>query len=68
MPELNGIEGVSVVKQSLPDIKVISFTMYGESVRTLAQAAGVDITLPKPDGLSPLIEAINSVLGKALRS
>lgn len=66
MPELNGIEAVSVVKQSLPDTKVILFTMYGESVRTLAQAAGVDIILPKPDGLSPLIEAVNSVLGEAL--
>ena len=64
MPELNGIEAVSVLKKSLPGTKVILFTMYGESVKSLAQAAGVDIVLPKPDGLSPLIEAVNSVLGR----
>ena len=63
MPELNGIEAVSVVKQSLPETKVIVFTMYGESVKSLAEAAGVDIVLPKPGGLFPLIEAVNSVLG-----
>ena len=62
MPEMNGIEAVSVLKQHLPSTKVILFTMYGESVKSLAQAAGVDIVLPKPDGLSPLIEAVNSVL------
>ena len=63
MPELNGIEAISVVKQSLPGTKVILFTMYGESVKTLAQAAGVDIVLPKLDELPPLIKAVNSVLG-----
>jgi len=37
--------------------------MYGESVKTLAHDAGVDIVLPKLGGLFPLIEAVNSVLG-----
>ena len=63
MPELNGIEAASVLKQHLPGTKVILFTMYGERVTTLAQAAGVDIVLSKPDGLSPLIKAVNSILG-----
>jgi DNA-binding NarL/FixJ family response regulator len=62
MPKLNGIEVASILKKNLPSAKIILFTMYGEYVKTLAYSAGVDIVLPKPDGLSPLIEAIDSVM------
>src|SRR3974390_640708 len=62
MPDLNGIEVASIVKKSLPNTKLILFTMYGEYVKTLAISAGVDIVLPKPEGLTPLIEALEGVL------
>lgn len=62
MPKLNGIEVASILKKNLPRSKIILFTMYGEYVKTLATAAGADIVLPKPDGLSPLIQAIDGVL------
>jgi DNA-binding NarL/FixJ family response regulator len=62
MPKLNGIEVASILRKSLPAAKMILFTMYGEHVRALASAAGVDIVLPKPDGLSPLKQAVESVL------
>jgi len=62
MPLLNGVEVASVLKKNLPSCKIILFTMYGEYVRSLAFAAGVDIVLPKPDGLSPLAEAVDRML------
>jgi DNA-binding NarL/FixJ family response regulator len=62
MPKLNGIEVASILKKNLPNTKLILFTMYGEYVKTLAYAAGVDIVLPKPDGLTPLVEALGAVL------
>lgn len=62
MPKLNGIEVASLLRKNLPGSKIILFTMYGEYVQALASAAGVDIVLPKPDGLTPLMRAIESVL------
>jgi DNA-binding NarL/FixJ family response regulator len=62
MPKLNGIEVASILRKNLPNAKIILFTMYGEYVKTLAYSAGVDIVLPKPDGLTPLIRAVDSVL------
>jgi DNA-binding NarL/FixJ family response regulator len=63
MPQLNGIEVASILSKSLPSAKIILFTMYGDYVKTLANTAGVAVVLPKPDGLSPLIKAVTSVLG-----
>lgn len=62
MPKLNGIEVASLLRKQLPASKIILFTMYGQYVQTLASAAGVDIVLPKPDGLTSLITAIDGVL------
>lgn len=62
MPKLNGIEVASVLKKKLPSAKLILFTMYGDYVKTLGFAAGADIVLPKPDGLSPLVGAIERLL------
>jgi DNA-binding NarL/FixJ family response regulator len=63
MPELNGIEVASLLKKTLPEIKTVLFTMYSDHVgRDLAAAAGIDVILPKVDGLSALTDAINSLL------
>jgi DNA-binding NarL/FixJ family response regulator len=64
MPELNGIEVASVLKKTLPTAKMILFTMYSDNVgRTLAAAAGVDVVLPKVEGLAALVSALDSFLG-----
>src|SRR5215469_8329097 len=62
MPELNGIEAASVIKRSLPETKTLLFTMYADYVGRVALAAGVDIILPKVNGLSSLIGAIEALL------
>jgi DNA-binding NarL/FixJ family response regulator len=66
MPELNGIEVAAIVSKSLPQAKIIVFTLYGDYVgKTLASVAGIHVILPKPEGLSSLIEAVDSLLGPA---
>lgn len=63
MPKMNGAEASSVIKKRFPNIAIILFTMYGESVGKSMQAAtGVDAVLSKPDGLSDLLGAIDAVL------
>src|SRR5215813_9515337 len=58
MPALNGIEISSILKKKLPKARIILFTMFGEYVGTNAvAAAGVDIIIPKPEGLPALMQA-----------
>jgi len=62
MPEINGAEVASILKQKMPDIRIILFTMYSESVgKALSSAIGVDAVLSKPDGMSHIVESINSL-------
>ena len=63
MPEMNGAEVASVLKKAMPDVKVIIFSMYSENIgRSLTSAIGVDMVISKPDGMVPLMEAIDALL------
>src|SRR5262249_23489373 len=63
MPGLNGIEVATILKKSLSDAKIILFTMFGDYIgTTVASTAGVNIILPKPEGLPALVKAVNSLL------
>lgn len=62
MPELNGLEIAAILKESLPNTKTVLFTMYGESIKSLALAAGVHAIVPKPDGMFDLIRAVDGAL------
>lgn len=63
MPEMNGIEVSTVLKESLPETKTILFTMYGDSIgKNLAAAAGVNVILEKADGLSKLVHILDCFL------
>ena len=63
MPELTGIEVAGVLKKSLPHSKFILFTMYGDAVgKSLAKYTGLDVIVPKSEGLSVLAEKINHVV------
>ena len=55
MPGLNGIETASLLRKILPHAYIAVFTVYDSSVGSrLSSAAGVDLVLPKADGLSSL--------------
>ena len=63
MPEMNGAEAASVLKKMMPNVPIIVFTMYSESIgRSLTSAIGVDMVLSKPDGMRALAEAIDGLL------
>jgi DNA-binding NarL/FixJ family response regulator len=62
MPKLNGIEVASILKKNLPNTKTIVFTMYGDYIKNLALAAGVNIIVSKPDGILALLQAVETLL------
>jgi DNA-binding NarL/FixJ family response regulator len=62
MPEINGAEVASILKHKMPDVRIILFTMYSENVgKYLSSAIGVDAVLSKPDGMSRIVESIESL-------
>jgi DNA-binding NarL/FixJ family response regulator len=63
MPELNGVEASCVLKQMMPKVPIILFTMYSEAiVASLAAAVGVEMVLSKPDGIGRLVECLQRLL------
>jgi DNA-binding NarL/FixJ family response regulator len=65
MPELNGAEAASILKNTMPDVPIILFTMYSEDIgHTLASAVGIDMVLCKPDGMGQLVDSVKSLLGR----
>jgi DNA-binding NarL/FixJ family response regulator len=62
MPEINGAEVASILKNKMPDIRIILFTMYSERIgKFLSSAIGVDAVLSKPDGMTHIVDSINSL-------
>jgi DNA-binding NarL/FixJ family response regulator len=63
MPKLNGAEAASALKPAIPDTPIILFTLHtdlnGESI---SSAIGVDAFVSKADGISTLLERVNSLL------
>jgi two-component system vancomycin resistance associated response regulator VraR len=62
MPEINGAEVASILKNKMPNIRIILFTMYTERIgKFLSSAIGVDAVLSKPDGMTNIVDSINSL-------
>src|SRR6266403_430082 len=63
MPLLTGGEAASVIKRTLPQVKIILFSMRADGIsKSLASALGVDLALSKSDSLLQLAEHINKLL------
>ena len=63
MPRLNGIEAASILKKMIPDIRIILFTMFDDSLgATLRSAVGVDLVVPKAEGLNGLVKAVHHLI------
>jgi DNA-binding NarL/FixJ family response regulator len=62
MPEINGAEVASILKNKMPEIRIILFTMYTDRIgKFLSSAIGVDAVLSKPDGMTHIVDSINSL-------
>jgi len=64
MPRTNGIVVASVLKELMPNTRIILFTMYSEAVRRTFSLTGiaVDTVIAKADGMLGLIACVQSLL------
>ena len=66
MPNMNGIESASVLKKMLPHAHIIVFTMFDAALSSrLGSAIGVDLVVPKSEGLNGLVKIVNHVMTSA---
>ena len=62
MPRLNGAEAATVLKDTLPEIPIILFTMYTDlHADSLSAFIGVEF-ISKVDGIPKLIERVDALL------
>jgi DNA-binding NarL/FixJ family response regulator len=64
MPRTNGIVVASVLKEMMPNVRIILFTMYSEAVAKAFPDKGLaaDVVIAKADGMSRLEECVHSLL------
>jgi|SRR5580700_6881248 DNA-binding NarL/FixJ family response regulator len=64
MPRTNGIVVASVLKEMMPSVRIILFTMYSEAVRRTFSPKGIaaDAVVDKADGMTNLMECIQDLL------
>jgi DNA-binding NarL/FixJ family response regulator len=61
MPGLSGVEVAGLLKNSLPNTRVVLFTLFAETIsKSIASALGVPV-ISKADGLSKLVEVLKAV-------
>ncbi|MGA7793653.1 MAG: response regulator transcription factor [Candidatus Acidiferrales bacterium] len=66
MPNMNGMQAAPVLKKMLPKAYIIVFTMYSEALgSTLSSADGVDLVVPKAEGLTVLAKALQGLVATA---
>ena len=63
MPLMNGLEAATVLKNSMPGVPIVLLTLYADQVRPRSSAFGVATILSKVDGLTPLLECLEKMLG-----
>lgn len=63
MPRMNGINAASVIKGLMPQVPIVLFTMYKETLGgALSSVAGIDAVFSKPDGGWKLVECVRTLL------
>jgi DNA-binding NarL/FixJ family response regulator len=64
MPNMNGIEAAPVLKKLLPDVHIIVFSMFDDALSSsLISAVGVDLVVPKAEGVPGLEKAVQHLMG-----
>jgi DNA-binding NarL/FixJ family response regulator len=64
MPRTNGIVAASVLKDLLPNVRIVLFTMYTEAIARAFPRGGVaaDAVISKGDGMQKLADRVHSLL------
>ena len=64
MPNMNGVEAASVLRKMLPDAHIVVFTMFDDALGSrLRSAVGVDVVIPKSEGLTGLLKVVQQLMG-----
>ena len=61
MPILNGAQAAKILKQFLPEVPIVLFTMFNVGA-DWAKDIGVDAVVSKPDGIAQLTACVESLL------
>jgi DNA-binding NarL/FixJ family response regulator len=65
MPLMNGLEASTVLKTALPGVPIVLLTLYADEVHgPRSSAFGIATVLSKVDGLAPLLECLEKLLGE----
>ena len=64
MPHTNGIVAASVLKEMLPNVRIVLFTMYTEAIARAFPNEGLpaDAVISKGDGMGKLEECVQNLL------
>jgi CheY-like chemotaxis protein len=64
MPLMNGVEAAMVLRNAMPKVPIVLFTLYAEQLRgAISQAFGVTLIVSKMDGLAALLGSLERLLG-----
>jgi DNA-binding NarL/FixJ family response regulator len=64
MPRTNGIVVASVLREMMPNVRIVLFTMYSEAITRAFPEKGLvfDAVVAKADGMSRLADCIQNLL------
>jgi DNA-binding NarL/FixJ family response regulator len=70
MPRTNGIEVASALKEMMPGIRIVLFTMYSDAVRRTfpGESLAADAVIDKADGVSRLAECVQTLLHTSIEN
>jgi DNA-binding NarL/FixJ family response regulator len=64
MPGINGGVTALVLKELMPDLRIIAFTIHAEELRaSLPSKFGIDAVVAKSDGIGKVVECARSFFG-----
>lgn len=64
MPNMNGVEVASALKQMMPEVPIIMLTGHDDHVgKELASVVGANLVLAKHDGMKKVIDSMEHLLG-----
>jgi len=65
MPRMNGLEAASILKEEMPGVRTVLFTMYTEAVSIAfkSKLPCFDAVIAKADGIEKLLSCVQRLLG-----
>jgi DNA-binding NarL/FixJ family response regulator len=63
MPRTNGIVAASVLKEMMPEVRIVLFTMYSDAIaKAFPRGLAADAVISKGDGMQKLADCVQSLL------